>query len=359
MESRTCVKCKKSIANQVLECLVCKRVFHPGCIKAHAATKYADTCCRALSASLGAPPSPAIDVHAFDFSGGSSCAPMQTQVQARVQSHDHASIDVMFRKLCEQLRDSDAKLSAFVEEQRRTNKEINDKLNRLGLIADTVALNTQRIDKLEQESSALARDVQALKAAQLVPCAREDTERDLSAALRVPRTSDLIISGIPSSVTESSCELVECVFRALGIPQLVSDVLETRDVATRVASSDHDAASASASAPAVDRADVRDRRKPIIVALKSREIRDHIIKVMRVRRRLPVSDVFSTSRPGNIYINELLPSHTYKLLRQAQVGAKQLSFGHVWSSDGRVFVRKDRGQPPIPIASEADLDRLQ
>ena len=354
MESRTCAKCGRSIVNQILECGVCRRVFHPGCIKPYAATKYADNCCKSLLASLDLPPpSPAIDVgaHAFDFLGGSSCARVQAQ------SRERASIEVMLQGLCEQLKDSDTKLSAFVDEQRRTNKEINDKLNKLSLIADTVAHNTQRIDKLEQESSALARDVQALKAAQLVPRACEEIEGDLAAASRVPRTSDLIISGIPSSLTESSGELVACVFRALGIPQLTSDVLETRDVAARVASSDHDATSASA--PVVDCAGVGGRRRSVIVALKSREIRDHIIRIMRGKRRLPINDVFSTNIPGNVFVNELLPIHTYKLLRQARVRAKQLSFAHVWSSDGRVFVRRDRSQPPISIASEADLERLQ
>ena len=80
---------------------------------------------------------------------------------------------------------------------------------------------------------------------------------------------------------------------------------------------------------------------------------------MRRKRGLSVEEVFSKNIPGHIYVNELLPTDAYNLLRRVRVRAKQLSFKYVWYRDGRILVRKDQGLPPISIASEADLAALQ
>ncbi|XP_071570293.1 uncharacterized protein [Temnothorax nylanderi] len=260
-------------------------------------------------------------------------------------------IDELDKKFADRLDKSDKKFTAAFEKfdrkitaligcQEAVNADFASKHNQ---IPDVIASHGERIAALEAQSSRLLGSL--------------SVDSESSAASRVPRTSNIIISGIPCSFAKTSAGLVTSVFCALGVPQLVFDVLETRDVAGRDASRARDAASGSVSA--IDQADTAGRKRSIIVALKSCEIRDYILKAKRGKPRLTVNDVFSTSIPGNIYVNELLPSLTYKLFRQTRVRARQLSFKHVWCRDGRIFVRKDQGLPPISITSEADLTELQ
>lgn len=248
-------------------------------------------------------------------------------------------LDKKFNAVFEML---DERITSFTNRQETVNVDFARKLNRIPDALKIVEKFGGRLAALEAQSARLL--------------SSQPVDRESFAASRVSGASDIIISGIPSSFTDTSGEVAESVFKALGIPRLVSDVLDTRDVVMRDAPV---AGEASGSVLATDRVDVTSRKKSVIVALKSREIRNHILKVMRGRRRITISDVFSKNFPGNIYVNELLPTDTYNLLRRTRTKAKQSSFKHVWSRDGQIFVRRDHGQPPIRITSEADLTKLQ
>ncbi|XP_024885131.1 uncharacterized protein LOC112463166 [Temnothorax curvispinosus] len=257
-----------------------------------------------------------------------------------------ARLDELDKKFTAVFERSDKKISAFIDRQEAVNADFARKFNQIPDILKIVGDHGDRIAALEAQN------------AQLLSSQRVAGES--SAAPLVSRTSDIIISGIPSEFSEASGEIAGNVLTALGIPHLVSDVLETRDAVRRVMSIGADGGPGVASASAPDgRAGAAGRRGSVIVALKSREIRDHVLKVMRARRRLTVGEVFGGSVSGNIYVNELLPAATYNLLRRTRIRARQSSYRHVWSRDGRIFVRKDRGQPPILIASDDDLAELQ
>ncbi|XP_036144965.1 uncharacterized protein LOC118646372 [Monomorium pharaonis] len=231
---------------------------------------------------------------------------------------------------------SDAKFSAFIEEQRRTNQELNAKLNQLNVIAGNVEKNSQRISSLEQNCATLVRDVSDLKGHQessgLAPHSQTDNV--------------LIISGVPSTMSITPLALVRNVFTKLDIPELSCHILEVRAVAResgRVVSHDHPLPiSASVS---------------LFVTLASVAVRDIVISKKRVHRVLVQSEVCENNS-GNIYVNELLPKNIYELLKQTKHTAKTRSYRYVWVSGGRVNVRRSDGEPVIRVDSVADLDRL-
>ncbi|XP_036138458.1 uncharacterized protein LOC118644318 [Monomorium pharaonis] len=259
----------------------------------------------------------------------------------RSQLQSLASVEIstneLLLKLIEQHRASDAKFSAFIEEQQRTNQELNAKLNQLNVIAGNVEKNSQRISSLEQSCATLVRDVSDLKSHQessgLAPHSQTDNV--------------LIISGVPSTMSITPLALVRNVFTKLDIPELSCHILEVRAVAResgRVVSHDHPLpVSASVS---------------LFVTLASVAVCDIVISKKRVRRVLVQSEVCENDSGENIYVNELLPKNIYELLKQTKHTAKTRSYRYVWISGGRVNVRRSDGEPVIRVDSVADLDRL-
>ncbi|KAG7306550.1 hypothetical protein JYU34_007914 [Plutella xylostella] len=60
-----------------------------------------------------------------------------------------------------------------------------------------------------------------------------------------------------------------------------------------------------------------------------------------------------------IFASELLSANTKRLFFCAREFAKKFNFAYTWSSNGRVFLRKEEGRPHIMIRSEAHLDELK
>jgi len=58
------------------------------------------------------------------------------------------------------------------------------------------------------------------------------------------------------------------------------------------------------------------------------------------------------------YVNEFLPSSTYKLLKKAKTAARGAGFKRVWARNDNVFVRKDGGVEELLIATEQDLNKI-
>ncbi|XP_036141728.1 uncharacterized protein LOC118645202 [Monomorium pharaonis] len=267
--------------------------------------------------------------------------PVSIGSSSRSQSQSLASVDVstneLLLKLLEQHRASDAKFSAFIEEQRRTNQEINAKLNQLNVIAGNVERNSQRITSLEQSCATIARDVGDLKSHQ------RSSELDSHS-----RTHNmLIISGVPSTLSITPLTLVRNVFTKLGIPELSCHILEIRTIARE-----------SGRTVSHDRPLPISTSVSLFVTLASVVVRDIVISRKRARRVLVQSEVCENDSGGNIYVNDLLPKNIYELLKQTKHTAKKKSYHYVWVSRGRINVRRSDGEPVIRVDSVADLDKL-
>ena len=161
---------------------------------------------------------------------------------------------------------------------------------------------------------------------------------------------DVIISGIPASVTDSPRTMVLKVFEALGIPKLAVDVLEIRSHTRGNGSMIGDPQRRSASAGST---------LSFIVTLKSPGIHDHIISRKRAKGNLIISQVFALDQPGSVFVREFLPSAVYGLLRRTKAVAARRGYKYVWVRTGEICVRKSDGAGIVVVRSDLDLERLE
>ncbi|XP_036141730.1 uncharacterized protein LOC118645203 [Monomorium pharaonis] len=181
-------------------------------------------CCR-----LSTPLTPEVTGTLQPFSFGNMTTHASASSLSRSQPQPLMGVDVLtnelLQKLVEQHKVSDAKFSAFIEEQRRTNQELNTKLNQLNVIAGNVERNGQRISSLEQSCAAL--DVGDMRKYQ----------GSSGPASHSQPNNVLIISGVPSAMSITSLALVHNVFTKLGIPELSCHNLYVRSFVSRVVES--------------------------------------------------------------------------------------------------------------------------
>ena len=69
-------------------------------------------------------------------------------------------------------------------------------------------------------------------------------------------------------------------------------------------------------------------------------------------------EIFYLDLRGCIFVNDFLPLALYNLLRLKKARAKAHGYKYVQCRAGVIYVRKDDGQTPLTIATEADLRGL-
>ncbi|XP_024875950.1 uncharacterized protein LOC112457257 [Temnothorax curvispinosus] len=252
-----------------------------------------------------------------------------SQSIACAQDIRHESTDSLLRGLIEQIKSTDAKISAFIDSQQRTNEEISVKLSLLDRLNDTVSQNSQRIIKLEQENANLVREVRDLRSARSTQATQSGSE--------------LIVSGLPSTLSATPSEIAKNVFATLDVPNLSCHIVNTRLVKREPSSTVPTVSSPSSS---------------VIISLASSVVRDAVLSSKRSKGAIRQSDVCGGSSHRNVYVNELLPKSTFNLMQQVKRIAKDKSYKYVWVRDGQIHVRRTDGEPVININSDTDLAKL-
>ena len=221
------------------------------------------------------------------------------------------------------------------------------------------------VSGLSASQKAMYSKIQALEAN--ADNARSDTEelRRENASLRSQITdlpnrlasvesghvsSDVTISGLPLSLTDTPLDMVHKVFGALGIPELDGDILEVRVLAGKTGGAIGERRSTSTA---------NTMSGSLLVGLKSPKVRDFIMTKKREHKNLTVKEVFGLDRPGSIFIKEFLPSPVYGLLRRTKAVAVRAGFKYIWTRSGAICVRKTDGSPIISVKTEADFANLQ
>ncbi|XP_036148419.1 uncharacterized protein LOC118647485 [Monomorium pharaonis] len=224
------------------------------------------------------------------------------------------------------------KLLCLMLPLRRTNCELNDKLNQLNSIASSVERNNQRIAALEHECTVLANEVRNLKS-ELKPVSDQSE-------------NSLILSGVPATMPiMAPMAYARNMFMALEIPELSCHILDARTIRK------------TQSVAASDRPLPVSATGSIIVTLTSRATRDIVITKKRVRRVLVQRDICDNDSDRDVYVNELLPKNTYELLKLTKKIAKEKSYKYVWVRESHIHIRRSDGEPIVHIDSETDLDR--
>ena len=278
---------------------------------------------------------------------------------------------ITLEDLMHQLRQS----SVSTDEKLESIKKSSD--HKLDLIHKSLIGVEENIAMVERNIAEIRADVSGLSASQEAmshrigaleanaDSARSDAVRKENSSLRSQvadlsnrsssvesghASSDIIISGLPLSLTDTPRVMVQKVFIALGISHLDADILEVRVLVGKNGGAVGERRSTSPANTA---------SKSLLVVLKSPRVRDFIMDKKREHKELTVREIFGLDQQGNVFVKEFLPASVYGLLRRTKAVAAHAGFKYVWTRSGVICVRKTNGSPVILIKSEADFVNLQ
>lgn len=101
-----------------------------------------------------------------------------------------------------------------------------------------------------------------------------------------------------------------------------------------------------------------ERPRPVIVTFTRRAPRDQLLRAARVRRGLTTDMIQVPGNPRRIYLNEHLTKSNRVLYSKARAAGTQLKFKFVWTSNGKIFMRRTETSSVLSISSEAVIDKL-
>ena len=216
------------------------------------------------------------------------------------------SVQALFHTILAKVNETDKKLADF-----------SSKLDKIPEVLRVLAEHSESIAATELSIAQLRDEIQA--------------GRESPVTSTIPNSAENIITGLPVSATDSSKVLVQKVFLALEIPELTYNVLSIRDITKKPVTNGNVTADngVGVSLRQNNSNQTVIIRRSVIVALKSCEIRNHIIRILRSKREVTAAAVFSSLNRNRTYVNELLLSVTYNFLRHIKLIAKQAPYRYV------------------------------
>lgn len=201
-----------------------------------------------------------------------------------------------------------------------------------------------RIEQLEQKVTALENkqettcicDMSTLQS-KLSQLEAEISERDQASL-----SNDIEISGCTETQYENCTHIVLSVAKKIGVE------LDEKDLVS--------AERAGPARPREEQGTVRPR--PLVVRVARRATRDAILQAARVRRSLTTEGLQLPGSVNTLYVNERLTKHNRLLFWKARRCAREQKFTYVWTRDGKIFVRRNQGEPRHRLRSEADLYKV-
>ena len=301
--STACTKCTKTIAGTCIQCPACTRKFHPACCRAYLLFRSASPCCitnlsgasasSSVRDSLSLTPAPITD------SMSNTSSSQHTNRPAPPSSTGPEQTD---REL---LLSMNANLNAFIAKQQLVNDDLSSKLESIQHHTQLLKDHSERIAHLEATNAELSRvNTEILREISEIRAGVRDTpsvSRD---------TCELTISGIPAIIADSPQKISEKVFGALGVPELIGDVLEIRSLEKKTSNKTNER---QASGPSTSPTSPRTRLgRSYIVQLKSNAVKEFILSKKRIKKELTLKEVFDIDQRGSVFVNDFLPSSQYQ-----------------------------------------------
>lgn len=192
-----------------------------------------------------------------------------------------------------------------------------------------------KLEEVVNENKVLRGEIQVLKENHKIVTNKHTDEID--ELNQYSRRNNLIIAGIP----ETDDENLEQIFVSFAQKLIPSFDERDIDVIHRL-----------------PRTQATNKPRSIIARIGRRSTKSMLMKLSKVRsNRLDSSQLgFTTDTP--IYVNEHLTAKRADLFRKAKQVQKQLRFKYLWTKDGRIYLRKDKGIRQIQIKSVEDLHDL-
>lgn len=89
-----------------------------------------------------------------------------------------------------------------------------------------------------------------------------------------------------------------------------------------------------------------------------REDKLKMLEKRRIKRNLNTSDVGYPQPAVPVYVNESLSPAKRKLLTAAKNVKTEKNFSYLWVRNGKIFLRKNQGDPVIVVNTLDQLDKL-
>lgn len=105
---------------------------------------------------------------------------------------------------------------------------------------------------------------------------------------------------------------------------------------------------------------MNDRREnsPLIVQLERKEQKVELLKARREMGSITTIECSLKGKTSHIYINEQLTPYTNDLFYKARGVKREKKYQHLWTRDGKIYIRKDDNSERIRIRNKPDLGRL-
>lgn len=202
------------------------------------------------------------------------------------------------------------------------------------------------INKLEKQNDSISNTIVEVVKQNENNTAEINTLKHIIEDVNDYPSPEIIITGIPIELAAEPHMVINNILQKLDAPQLISDVLETRQITNK---------KSSVSTTSND----QQMKLSYIVQFKSVPVARFVINQKRKKGVLTVKHVFDCDLSGNVYVNEFLNSRLHELFRKVKESSKVHKFKYVWVKDGKIFVRKSDNTDVINIKTENDLREVE
>ena len=199
------------------------------------------------------------------------------------------------------------------------------------------------IDNVKSLTTQLKQDNESLQG-QLQATQREltVTREELNELQQYSRRNNIEISGIPQHEGENTDDIVMKIAGAVGVKVTPEDI----DISHRLPRRHQD-----------QRGQVQ--HPPIIVKFTRRTIRNKIYySRQQLKDKTPRQLHLDDQSTNRIYINENLTPTTKRLFHQVNERRKHLKWKFIWTSNGKIYVRKNEDAESIMISSLQSVNRI-
>ncbi|XP_045495950.1 uncharacterized protein LOC123694533 [Colias croceus] len=163
--------------------------------------------------------------------------------------------------------------------------------------------------------------------------------------------NEVEIIGIPETPNENPAHTFRVITQKLGFPIEESDL----DFTTRVGPSRNYSQNPT-------KTNFSQSSRPLVVRFLSRNKRDEFLKIGKMKQRsinaLDIGLGATELKNINLYFNERLTQENRYLFRAARQQTKVHGYKYCWIKNGVVYIRKQEGNPAIPIKKHEDLHQI-
>lgn len=104
---------------------------------------------------------------------------------------------------------------------------------------------------------------------------------------------------------------------------------------------------------AIDDAGKINEYRTMVVKFKSKNVRDTVM-----RKKKEIRSSYDRTTGKGIFINENLCSETKALLRKVNLRRKEMGWKFLWTSGGKILVRKENGSKVVWVRSEEGIGQI-